>query len=99
MGGRLATMYMLAALAYEGRSAAINIGTGIETDVVALYDGISAALGLSVTVRHGPAKNGEQQRSVLDCSRAKEVLNWLPEVSMLEGLRSTVRWFSSNWSP
>ena len=44
-------------------------------------------------VRHGPAKSGEQRRSVIDCRLAAEKLGWRPEVSLEDGLRRTVEFF------
>lgn len=37
---------------------------------------------------------GEQVRSVLDCSKAKQVLNWAPATILGEGFSPTVRWFA-----
>src|SRR5206468_13134170 len=70
-----------------------NIGTGIETDVSTLARLLLEATGGRSEVRHGPAKQGEQRRSVVDCRRAAEVLGWRPEVSLAEGLGRTVQWF------
>jgi UDP-glucose 4-epimerase len=71
----------------------INIGTGTETDVNALARLLLEATGSRSAVRHGPAKPGEQRRSVIDCRHAAQVLGWRPEVSLAEGLRRTVEWF------
>ena len=89
----------VAALHYTGASAAFNIGTGIETNVVMLFKGLHRALGISTLVQHGPAKPGEQQRSVLDCTQAQQALNWIPEITVSDGLALTARWFASNWQP
>ena len=70
-----------------------NIGTGIETDVNELARLLVAASGSTSAVRHGPAKQGEQRRSVVDARRAAEVLGWRPETPLAEGLRRTVDWF------
>ncbi len=43
--------------------------------------------------QHGPAKAGEQRRSVIDATRAREVLGWKPEIPLEEGLRRTVEFF------
>ena len=67
----------------------INIGTGVETTVVALFEALRAAFGHGES-RHGPARPGEQRRSLLDASRAREVLGWTPRVGLDEGLRRTV---------
>ena len=59
----------------------INIGTGVETTVVALFEALRAAFGHGES-RHGPARPGEQRRSLLDASRAREVLGWTPRVGL-----------------
>jgi UDP-glucose 4-epimerase len=68
----------------------INVGTGIETTVVALFESLRAAMGGKGEARHGPAKSGEQRRSLLDPSRARRLLGWTPQVALDEGLRRTV---------
>ncbi len=89
----------LAALDYAGPSCAINIGTGRETDVRALFEQIRGALGVSARVRHAPSKKGEQRRSVLGCALAQSALSWVPTASLQEGLQETVDWFASQWQP
>ncbi len=74
----------------------INIGTGIETDVVTLFNILKDASGRNIEEKHGPAKTGEQMRSVLDNSLAKKVLDWEPAVSIEEGIRLTYKWFEEN---
>ncbi len=71
----------------------VNIGTSIETDVNVLADKLRAAAGSRSEIRHGPAKPGEQRRSVVDIRRAAEVFGWRPEVGLDEGLRQTVAFF------
>jgi UDP-glucose 4-epimerase len=76
-----------------------NVGTGIETDVNELARLLREAAGTTSEVRHGPAKAGEQRRSVVDAGRATEVLGWRPEVSLAEGLQRTVAWFRERRPP
>jgi UDP-glucose 4-epimerase len=82
----------LAALEREP-CGAVNVGTGIETDVNRLAELILQASGSKSEVKHGPAKQGEQRRSVIDCTKAAEKLGWRPSVPLAEGLRRTVEWF------
>ena len=49
-------------------TGAYNVGTGIETSVNTLYAEMAKILGVSAPAHHGPAKAGEQMRSVLDGS-------------------------------
>jgi UDP-glucose 4-epimerase len=71
----------------------VNVGTGIETSVNDLLKQLSRWVDHSVDVVHGPAKAGEQRRSVVDPSRAKALLGWSPQISLEEGLRRTVEYF------
>ena len=74
-------------------TGAVNLGTGIETDVNTLFGFLCRLCGAQAPERHGPSKPGEQQRSVIDNSLAGRVLGWRPKVSLEEGLRDTVAFF------
>ncbi len=72
---------------------AINIGTARETDVNTLASELLRLSGSRAQAVHGPAKAGEQRRSVLDWSRAERELGWKPTVALEDGLRRTFAWF------
>jgi len=74
----------------------INIGTGVETDVVAIYDHLRQAVGSATEAQHGPAKPGEQRRSCLDNRHAGAVLGWRPQVVLADGLRRTAEYYREN---
>ncbi len=82
----------LAALGYSS-SGTFNVGTGIETSVNDIFRNLASLTGAACTERHGPAKKGEQQRSVLSYRHIQEVLGWTPTVELREGLRRTVEYF------
>jgi UDP-glucose 4-epimerase len=82
----------LAALESSYRGA-INLGTGIETEVNEIFQTLLRVGNFSAPERHGPAKAGEQRRSVIDNSLAGRVLGWQPSVTLAEGLRETVDFF------
>jgi len=82
------------ALSFSG-SDIFNIGTGVENDVNRLFRIIKTSTGSPCEERHGPAKIGEQMRSVIDSAKAKKVLGWQPTVDLEEGLRRTVEYFRS----
>jgi UDP-glucose 4-epimerase len=83
----------LLALAEPGVTGPVNVGTGVETSVVTLFERLRAAAGGHGEARHGPARPGEQRRSVLDGARARRLLGWAPRVTLDEGLRRTVASF------
>jgi len=70
-----------------------NVGTGIETSVVELYREIARAVGSDSAPQHGPAKPGEQQRSVIDAGRLRADLGLPEPIPMSQGLERTAAWF------
>ena len=82
----------LLALDYP-REGIFNIGTGRETDILTTYLELQEILGSSFGPVHGPALPGEQRRSALDSTRARELLGWKPGVSLSEGLARTAAAF------
>ena len=72
---------------------AINIGTGVETDINRLYALLAEAAGATAAVTHAPGKPGEQLRSCVDNALAKKVLGWEPTVDIREGLKRTIAFF------
>jgi UDP-glucose 4-epimerase len=79
--------------AVDGPTGVYNIGTGVETDVNTLYRMLAAASGVNAVARHGPAKSGEQRRSCLDTTAARERLGWKATVTFADGVLSTVEYF------
>jgi UDP-glucose 4-epimerase len=69
-----------------------NVGTGVETSVNALYDALCKALDIDREAVHGPAKAGEQLRSVLDGSKLRTMAKLPAPVRLEEGMRRTVDW-------
>ncbi|MBI4552961.1 MAG: NAD-dependent epimerase/dehydratase family protein [Candidatus Latescibacteria bacterium] len=72
-----------------------NIGTGVETSVNVLFERLGDIIGGGVQATHGPEKAGEQRRSVLDATRARQALGWVPSVELGRGLEQTVDFFRS----
>jgi UDP-glucose 4-epimerase len=81
---------MVVALDNEG--GVFNIGTGVETSVLELYDAIQRASGVKREPAFAEARLGELQRSVLDSSLAERALGWRPSHSLDEGLARTWAW-------
>lgn len=74
----------------------INIGLGREIDLLEVQREIAAALGGPIKIKEEPAKPGEQRRSCLDRQKAKDILNWEPQVDLQEGIRRTIDWTKKN---
>jgi UDP-glucose 4-epimerase len=79
-----------ASLAAAGLDGGVfNVGTGIETSVLELYDICRRVAGSSLEAEEAPARLGELQRSVLDVRLAERELGWRAETPLEEGLRRT----------
>ncbi len=89
--GDVARANLLAA--EKGFAGALNVGTGVETDVNQLYAGLAKAAGVSAEAQHAPGKPGEQKRSCVAIGAAKAVLGWEPEVTLQDGLARTMEHF------
>ncbi len=89
--GDVARANLLAA--EKGWDGALNIGTGVETDVRRLHQMLAAAAGSSAAPLFAPGKAGEQRRSCIDPSAALEALDWRPTVTVADGTARTLEWF------
>jgi len=70
----------------------INIGTGVEKNLLEVIKSIELALNHKINIKQGPAKEGEQRRSCLDFSLAKNVLEWEPKINLEDGIKKTIGW-------
>jgi UDP-glucose 4-epimerase len=87
----------LLALKYTG-SNIYNIGTGIETDLNQLFTILRCLLNPSCPEQHGPAKKGEQVRSVISAAKIQQELGWSPSIPLSEGLKLTAEFFKKKFS-
>jgi len=71
----------------------VNIGTGIATSVLGLVDvmrELRPEAATSFVPEFAPARLGEIQESVLDIARARELLGWEPQTTLLDGMQATL---------
>ena len=67
-----------------------NLGTGIGTNVLRIFELLASETGYPGGPTHAPARTGEVQRIYLDASRAERELGWKPQVSFEDGIKRTV---------
>ncbi len=89
--GDVARANLLAA--ERGFAGALNVGTGVETDVNGVYAILARAAGSSAAAVHAEARLGEQRRSCISPAAAQAALGWRPEVPLDEGLARTLAFF------
>jgi UDP-glucose 4-epimerase len=78
-----------ALLAATGKRGTFNIATGVETDVMTVWNVLRETAGSDIEPELAELRPGELQHSRLDISRAARELGWQPEVPIAEGLRRT----------
>jgi UDP-glucose 4-epimerase len=71
----------------------MNIGTGEETSVNRLYEAMARAAGVGAEAEIAAARVGELDRSSLDRSKATELLGWVPQVDLDQGVSRVLDWF------
>lgn len=82
-----------ATLSAVGQNGGVyNVGTGVETSVVGLYELCARVAGSDAASEHVPARLGELQRSFLDPGLAARELGFAPMVGLEDGLRATWEW-------
>ena len=77
----------------QGIRGVYNVGTGVEASINELFALIKELMNSSSRPMHGPAKKGEQRRSVVDPSTLRKELGWESRVSLREGLVQTIEYF------
>jgi UDP-glucose 4-epimerase len=81
---------LLAAEASEDRGP-LNVGTGIETNVLELVERVGTAFGRDdFEPQFAPARDGEVERTVLDTTATAERLGWRAERTIESGLEQTL---------
>jgi len=75
------------------QSDIFNIGTGIETDINCIFRILKEKIESEQKEFHGPAKPGDQKRSVIECSKAKRLLKWKPRYNLEDGIAKTVEYY------
>jgi len=82
----------------EGQT--FNLGTGTEIRIRDLAREIVALIGREIEIQVDPARlrpeKSEVQRLISDNRRAQEVLGWVPQVPLREGLAHTIEWIAAH---
>lgn len=77
------------------RGEIFNIGTGVQTSMLALAEKIRKIAKSSSKIKFSKGRPADLERLEADFGRAKEVLEWSPAYSLDEGLARTIPWYRS----
>jgi UDP-glucose 4-epimerase len=68
----------------------INVGSGIETSLNELVGAIEQVTGREIEPLHSTGQPGGVERMQADLAHAKELLGFVPQANLIEGLRLTL---------
>lgn len=71
----------------------INLGNPAEFKIIELAQLVLKTLGSSSKIKFLPLSEDDPKKRRPDITKAKEILNWQPQVSLEEGLKKTIEYF------
>lgn len=86
---------VLAAIERDTPSKIYNIASGVSYNLNELVSIMQTVTGRTPVIQYSPARKLDVPINVLDISRARKELLWLPQVSLEEGLGRTWEWLKS----
>jgi UDP-glucose 4-epimerase len=81
----------------KGSGETINIGSGIKTSTLTLYDAIADLLGSSVKPVFMPPRPGDIKENCLAIGKAQTILGWRPQTNLHRGLSATITYFNERY--
>lgn len=87
----------LVALMNSSVKEPVNIGNPIELTILDIAETINKITGNTAPHDFKPLPKDDPKQRCPDITRAKELLNWQPKVSLEEGLRNTLEFFKENY--
>ncbi len=80
-----------------------NIGSGLELDVETIADNLRQIFGLDESCKtYVEDRPGHDRRYLLDSSKIRQELGWVPQIPFEQGFRETVAWYQDHpawWQP
>jgi len=76
----------------KSKGETFNIGGGHEVNVLQVLEMLEELSGKQPLTTHGPRRAGDQRRTVADTNKARELLGYDPQTTVLAGLRAQLEW-------
>lgn len=74
-----------------------NVASGVDRSIIAIARDVAIAMGREDhAIRHLSDRPGQVDRHTGDAGKIKRVLGWSPQVTWVDGLRSTIDWYKAN---
>jgi UDP-N-acetylglucosamine/UDP-N-acetylgalactosamine 4-epimerase len=77
----------------EAINQVYNVAVGEQTSLNQLFEMIKEIAGSDLAPKYGPERKGDVKHSLADISKAIELLNYHPGVSIKQGMKATFEWY------
>ena len=92
--------FIKAAVSQDSIGETINIGSGSDISIGDIAKQVMSILGVDKPIALDSKRvrpvNSEVERLCCDNTKARQLLDWEPRISLEEGLRRTIQWFAAN---
>ena len=75
----------------------INLGTEVEHTTQEGIEAVETVIGKTIQINHVEARAGDQLRTKANIDKAKKLLNYNPQTTLLEGVKKQVEWYEANF--
>ncbi|WP_452220349.1 NAD-dependent epimerase/dehydratase family protein [Lacinutrix salivirga] len=75
----------------------INLGTEVEHTTQDGIEAVEQVIGKTIHLDHVAARAGDQLRTKANIDKAKKLLNYNPQTTLLEGVKAQVEWYKANF--
>jgi len=75
----------------------INLGTEVEHTTQYGIEAVEKVIGKSINIRNVSARVGDQLRTKANIDKAKELLGYNPQTTLLQGVEAQVKWYKANF--
>ncbi len=75
----------------------INLGTEVEHTTQDGIEAVEQVIGQAIKIDHVKARVGDQLRTKANIDKARKLLNYNPQTTLLEGVKAQVEWYKANF--
>ncbi|WP_452224221.1 NAD-dependent epimerase/dehydratase family protein [Lacinutrix chionoecetis] len=75
----------------------INLGTEVEHTTQEGIEAVEKIIGKAIKINHVKARAGDQLRTKANIEKARKLLNYNPQTTLLEGVKAQVEWYMANF--
>lgn len=76
----------------------INLGTEVEHTTQEGIEAVEKVLGKSINIKIVPKRAGDQSRTKANIDKARHLLNYNPQTTLLESVTHQVNWYKENFT-